>query len=372
MNDITDFFSGLFETSLWPARWNCGQWSDFHGWIYIISDLFIWLAYFLIPVFIINYLRRKREELQFSKIYLLFAAFILLCGTTHFLDAVMFWVPMYRLNALIRLITAGVSIATVYYLVKFLPEIFRQRTYTELLNEIDRRKEAERKLAIANADLEKFAYVASHDLQEPLRKIIVFSEMLDQRNQDIFDIRSKELISKTIRSSNRMQRLITDVLSLSKLTQDVALINVNLNDTVDLALEDLEVKITDSQAIVTVGELPTVKGNSGYLQQLFYNLIGNAIKFSTEKPVINITGHIENDKAVLSVKDNGIGIDKEYFEKIFLPFQRLNSSAEYEGSGIGLSLCVKIVTIHGGDITVESEVGQGSNFIFTLQLAHTD
>ncbi len=279
---------------------------------------------------------------------------------------------MYRLNALVRLITAGVSIATVYYLVKYLPEIFKQRTYNELVNEIDRRKEAERKLAIANADLEKFAYVASHDLQEPLRKIIVFSEMLDQRNQELFDIRSKELINKTIRSSNRMQRLITDVLSLSKLTQDVPLIKVDLNNTLDLALEDLEVKITDSQAVVTVGELPAVKGNSGYLQQLFYNLIGNAIKFSAEKPIIKITGRVENDKVIISVKDNGIGIDKEYFEKIFLPFQRLNSSAEYEGSGIGLSLCVKIVTIHGGDISVESEVGKGSNFIVTLQLADPD
>jgi two-component system, chemotaxis family, sensor kinase Cph1 len=372
MKDIADFFSGLFETSLWPARWHCGQWSDFHGWLYILSDLCIWLSYFLIPVFIFKYLRRKREELQFSKIYFLFASFILLCGTTHFLDALMFWVPIYRFNALVKFITAVVSLATVYYLVQYLPDIFKQRTYNELLGEIERRKEAERKLAIANADLEKFAYVASHDLQEPLRKIIVFSEMLDQRNEEVFDVRSKELINKTIRSSNRMQRLITDVLSLSKLTQDVPLLKVDLNSAIDLALEDLEVKITDRQAEITVGKLPEVKGNKGYLQQLFYNLIGNAIKFATEKPIINITGSVENGKAIISIKDNGIGIDKEYFEKIFLPFQRLNSSAEYEGSGIGLSLCVKIVTIHGGEIAVESEVGKGSNFIVTLQLAGPD
>jgi light-regulated signal transduction histidine kinase (bacteriophytochrome) len=143
---------------------------------------------------------------------------------------------MYRLNALVRLATAVVSMITVYYLVKLLPEFFKQRTYNELLTEIERRKEAERKLAIANADLEKFAYVASHDLQEPLRKIIVFSDMLQQRNEEVFDIRSQELIQKITRSSNRMQRLITDVLSLSKLTQDVQLIDVDLNKVIDLAI----------------------------------------------------------------------------------------------------------------------------------------
>ncbi|CAN5728868.1 hypothetical protein BH10BAC3_BH10BAC3_05620 [soil metagenome] len=366
MNEVIDFFSDLFQTGLWPPRWSCGQWSDFHGWLYIISDLTIWLAYFLIPVFIFKYLRKKKEGIQFSRIYFLFASFILLCGTTHFLDAMMFWVPMYRLNALVRLATAIVSMMTVYYLVKLLPEFFKQRTYNELLNEIERRKEAERKLAIANADLEKFAYVASHDLQEPLRKIIVFSDMLEQRNQEVFDTRSQELIQKITRSSNRMQRLITDVLSLSKLTQDVQLQDVNLKNVIDLAIEDLEVKILDREAEITVGTMPYVKGNEGYLQQLFYNLIGNAIKFSVEKPVISIASEVINGKAKISVTDNGIGIDNEYFEKIFLPFQRLNSSAEYEGSGIGLSLCAKIVSIHHGEINVISEPGKGSTFIVTL------
>ena len=369
MKEVIQFFSGLFETGLWPARWHCGQWSNFHGWLYIISDLTIWLAYFLIPVFIINYMRKKKHGLQFSRIYLLFASFILLCGTTHFLDALMFWVPMYRLNALVRLMTAVVSMVTVYYLVKSLPEFFKQQTYNELITEIERRKEAEKKLAIANADLEKFAYVASHDLQEPLRKIILFSEMLGERNEEVFDDRSKELIDKITRSSNRMQRLITDVLSLSKLSLDVPFTDVDLKTVIDLAIEDLEMKIQDSNALITVQKMPVVKGKEGYLQQLFYNLIGNAIKFSTGQPVINISSHQSYGKAHISVTDNGIGIDNEYFEKIFLPFQRLNSSAAYEGSGIGLSLCAKIVSIHGGEISVTSVPGKGSTFMVTLLLA---
>jgi chemotaxis family two-component system sensor kinase Cph1 len=369
MDQVNDFFSRLLESSDWPARWHCGQWSDFHGWLYIISDLTIWLAYFLIPAFIFNYVRKKRGDLEFSRIYFLFASFILLCGTTHLLDAVMFWVPVYRLNALVRAATAAVSMVTVYYLVKLLPTFFKQQTYNALLNEIEQRKEAERKLAIANADLEKFAYVASHDMQEPLRKIIVFSEMLEERNSDQFDDRSTELINKIIRSSHRMQRLITDVLSLSKLAQDVQLSDVKINTVIDKALEDLEVKIQDRNAIITTENLPTVKGNEGYLQQLFYNLIGNAIKFSNEQPVVHINGTTMDGRAYISISDNGIGIDEEYFEKIFLPFQRLNGSAQFEGSGIGLSLCKKIITIHGGNIEVKSKPGQGSTFIVELALA---
>lgn len=369
MNQVVDFFSNLFSSTDWPARWYCGKWTDFHGWLYIISDLTIWLAYFLIPVIIFDYVRRKRGDLEFSKIYFLFALFILLCGTTHFLDVVMFWTPVYRLNALVRFATGVVSMATVYYLVKLLPTFFRQQTYNALVREIEQRKEAERKLEIANADLEKFAYVASHDLQEPLRKIIVFSEMLEQRNTHQFDERSNELLNKVIHSSHRMQRLITDVLSLSKLTQDVQFTSVNLSGVIEKAMEDLEIKIQDRNAVVNLGPLPVVKGNEAYLQQLFYNLIGNAIKFSNGHPVIDIQGKTEGSKAFIKVTDNGIGIEEEYYEKIFLPFQRLNGSAQFEGSGIGLSLCKKIITIHDGDIEVKSTPGKGSSFIVQLYLA---
>ena len=368
MNQLFEFFSGLFASDKWPARWHCGQWSDFHGWLYIISDLLIWSAYFMIPYFIFNYLRKKREGLAFSRIYFLFASFILLCGTTHFLDALMFWIPVYRFNALVRFLTAIASITTVYYLVKMLPEFFKQKTYNELLAEIEKRREAERKLALANADLEKFAYVASHDLQEPLRKMIIFNQMLEQRNHDKFDDRSRELVDKTIRSSARMQRLITDVLSLSKVAQDVTLSPVDLNKVVNLALEDLEVKISDRKATVTFDKLPVVFGNEAYLVQLFYNLLGNAIKFAKDSPVIHLSALNNSIHTYISVQDNGIGIEEEYFEKIFLPFQRLNSTAEFEGSGIGLSLCHKIAAIHGGEIRVKSVPGKGSDFVVKLNL----
>src|SRR5690349_22389812 len=123
MDEVKEFFSRLFSTTEWPPRWKCGYWSDFHGWLYIISDLMIWTAYFLIPVIIVSYLIKKKTAVKFNKAYVYFAAFILLCGSTHFMDAAMFWIPMYRINALLRAATAVISLFTVYYLVKILPEL---------------------------------------------------------------------------------------------------------------------------------------------------------------------------------------------------------------------------------------------------------
>jgi hypothetical protein len=114
----------LFSTGLWPPRWQCGQWSDFHGWLYIISDLVIWFSYFAIPVIIVGYIYKKKYELKYTRTYFLFASFILLCGSTHLLDASMFWVPMYRFSGLILLLTGVVSLFTVYHLVKILPDAF--------------------------------------------------------------------------------------------------------------------------------------------------------------------------------------------------------------------------------------------------------
>src|SRR5687767_3232988 len=177
MKEIDEFFRNLFSYDLWPPRWKCGYWSDFHGYIYIASGLLVWVAYFLIPLIIVNYFYKKKATIRFRKVYILFASFILLCGSTHFIDALMFWIPMYRLNAIVRLITGVVSLLTVYHLVKVLPELFKQQTNLELENEIIRRKEVELQLAEANHGLEAFAYIASHDLQEPLRKIKTFTTL---------------------------------------------------------------------------------------------------------------------------------------------------------------------------------------------------
>lgn len=367
MNEITEFFRGLFSYDEWPPRWNCGYWSDFHGWVYIISELMVWTAYFMIPLLIIRYFFTKGTSIRFRKVYLLFATFILLCGSTHFLDAMMFWIPMYRFNAVVRLSTGIVSLFTVYHLFKVLPDLFKQKTNVELEREIRRREVAEQKLAEANKGLAAFAYIASHDLQEPARKIRTFGDILYSTNEATFDERSKGLTQKIIHSAARMQTLIQDVLALSTISEEVELIPVDATVAVQTALEDLEVRIREKGAVVNYTAIPLVKGNEAYLTQLFLNLIGNAIKFSDQQPIVNISAERTGEMVQIRVSDNGIGMRAEDQEKIFRAFERLHGKREYEGTGIGLAICKRIADVHEGSILVNSKPGEGTTFIVTLQ-----
>lgn len=370
MEEVKEFFSGLFSTDPWPPRWKCGYWSDFHGWLYIVSELMVWTAYFLIPLIILNYVAKKQTGIKFKKVYFLFASFILLCGSTHFIDALMFWIPMYRFNALVRLVTGIVSLMTVYHLIKILPDAFKQRTNLELEQEIARREIAEKKLAEANKNLEAFAYVASHDLQEPLRKIKTFSSMLFERNEAFFDDKSKEQAQKIQNATHRMHTMIQDVLTLSTINENMELTPTEPANAVQNALDDLELVVQEKNAIIDLQPLPTVMGNEPYLTQLFLNLISNALKFTTTQPVIHISGQRLNDKVHIQVKDNGIGMEEANLERIFLAFQRLKSKREYEGSGIGLAISKKVVDAHHGHISVQSSPGNGTTFTIELPAAN--
>ena len=366
MQQVTEFFKRLFATDEWPPRWHCGNWTSFHGWLYILSDLTIWVAYFLIPLIILNYLGKKKNGIKFQKVYLLFAAFILLCGTTHFLDAMMFWLPMYRLNALVRFFTAVVSMLTVYYLFKILPQAFREKSSMELEREVARRLQAEQSLAEANASLTSFAYIASHDLQEPLRKIRTFSSQVQEEYSNILDARGKELVEKIMKSASRMQVMTTDILNLSAYTDRIQMNMISPSEAARIAMQDLESKIAESSARITIGDIPPVYGNLSYLSHLFLNLMSNSIKFSGQQPVINIWGEAHDGFVSVYVEDNGIGIEEDGHQKIFHAFQKMHSQKEYEGSGLGLAICKRIVDIHRGHLTVSSVVDEGSTFVVEL------
>lgn len=169
MNQVIEFFRKLFDASDWPPRWHCGHWTSFHGWLYIISDLLIWSAYFSIPLVILKYITRK-QDIQFVRLYFLFAAFILACGATHFLDAVAFWIPAYRLNALMRFITGIISWITVFYLIKFLPAAFSLKSQKELEAEVEQRKKAELTVLELNAGLEQRVSERTAALQKSEQK----------------------------------------------------------------------------------------------------------------------------------------------------------------------------------------------------------
>jgi len=223
-------------------------------------------------------------------------------------------------------------------------------------------------LARSNTELEQFAYVASHDLQEPLRVVASFSQLLGKRYKGKLDQNADEFIDFIVNGAIRMQNLINDLLSYSRLnSKERTHTETNINDILIEALMNLQFSIKDSNATITHDALPVVKANATHLLQLFQNLISNAIKFrSKNNPVISISVKEQQKDYLFTIQDNGIGIDPNYYDRIFTLFKRLHTQPEYAGTGIGLTLCKKIVELHGGKIWVESTLGKGSSFFFTL------
>ncbi|MDO8567634.1 MAG: ATP-binding protein, partial [Dehalococcoidales bacterium] len=223
-------------------------------------------------------------------------------------------------------------------------------------------------LARSNAELEHFAYVASHDLQEPLRMISSYVQLLANRYRGKLDNDADEFINYATDGAARMQRLINDLLAYSRVgTRGKPFEEMSLEDSLSQALDNLTMRIKESGAAVTHDPLPVVYGDSGQITQVFQNLIDNAIKFHGEKPPrIHISAQAKEGECVCSVRDNGIGIDPQYNGKLFALFQRLHTRREYPGTGIGLAICKRIVERHGGKIWVKSEPGAGATFYFTI------
>lgn len=248
-------------------------------------------------------------------------------------------------------------------------EVAGRRIYTAVLRDVTDRVRAEQELARSNAELEQFAYVASHDLQEPLRMVASFTQLLERRYGDRLDEDGREFISFAVDGVLRMQALINDLLAFSRVgTRGRPFEETDTGLLVDRVIRDLSATIQEYGATVERGDLPIVSADGGQLSQVFQNLIANALKFRHPDvdPVVRITARRDGPQWIFSVQDNGIGIAPEYRERIFILFQRLHSRGEYPGTGIGLAICKKVVERHGGEIWFESEPGKGTTFHFSI------
>ncbi|MGA2241014.1 MAG: PAS domain-containing protein [Verrucomicrobiota bacterium] len=260
-------------------------------------------------------------------------------------------------------------------------DITEQKQAEEALRQSDEKlQQFAHQLERSNRELQDFAYVASHDLQEPLRKVVVFGERLGEKNADKFDPESKDYLERMQNAAGRMQNLINSLLTFSRVTTKAQpFAPINLAEVAAAVVEDLEGRIEQVKGRVEVGALPVIDAEPVQMRQLLQNLIGNALKFRRpeEPPVVKVNAEIipdpntpEKKLCRLTVSDNCIGFEEKYAERIFQVFQRLHTRNEYEGTGMGLAIVKKIALYHGGDVVAKSKPGEGSTFILTVPVAH--
>ncbi|PJJ80413.1 sensor histidine kinase [Mucilaginibacter auburnensis] len=378
---VKEFFTGLFDTANWPPRWHCGSWTDFHGWLYIVSDLMIWAAYFAIPILLYRIVS-KRKDLPFLKLFWLFIAFILLCGSTHLLDAIIFWWPAYRLSALIRFVTGIVSISTVFILHRTWPMINNLRTLTQLEAEIEERKKAEaearqhqiqkesaQELALRK---EEFMSVASHELKTPITSVKASLQLIERMVALEEKLQSVEpLVKRASRQVDKLTGIVKDLLDVTRIQEGKLELFRSEFVLADLIAENIEqCQPTESKHEITVsGDAQlTVFADRNRLDQVLCNLLTNAIKYSPDANRIDIRFEALPDGGLrLAIADYGIGIPEDQIQNVFDRFFRIeHTSQNFSGLGLGLFISSEIIKRHGGQMGVESELGKGSTFWFIL------
>jgi signal transduction histidine kinase len=436
-----DFFSTITDSSSWPSRWKTGNWSTFDGWLYILSDLVIWFSYFMIPLILtFFYVRKKKESIPFQSVLLLFIVFILSCGLTHLIDAVIFWWPIYKLSALVRLVTATVSLATVFALIRIAPrvmelkgphlmkDIIANRTAElQLLNhrlqdEVQQREEIEQELKHLNAELERktrwlqesnealtkrehdiiereekirelnhdlerkvserteqlntsnqeleaFTYSVSHDLRAPLRAIDGYARILEEDYDSRLDSHGRHLIKVITKNARYMGSLIDDLLEFSRTSRAELIKSVfHSDEEVRKIASELMAQDKNRNVEIDIRFLEKTYGDVTMLRQVWVNLISNALKYSrkTEHARIEIGCLKIDSQSHFYVKDNGIGFDMEYVDKLFGVFQRLHKKEDFEGTGVGLALVKRILDRHKGKVWAEAAINKGATFYFCI------
>ena len=414
--------TGSFSTVGFEPHGHCYLWKPTLLWAFVLSDTFIGLSYMAISVTFAYLLRQSRRDIPFNWMIFAFGTFIFACGVTHFMDIWTIWQTDYWISASVRIITAAASVVTAVALPLLMPRVLRlveaakvsnqrktelERMNTALAQEIKERQEMERRLKEAyeqleqrvvdrttelsatnlrlnqevqerteiekqlqesNAELQNFAYISSHDLQEPLRKIQAFSSRLQEKHTANLNPEGQDYLRRMQSAAVRMQQLIDNILLYSKITRTTVHYEVvDLEQVMRDVQTNLDFQIERTQGRLEIGTLPAIQANRIQMEQLLQNLVSNALKYHRPDvpPVVKVYGEMLGADCKIYVEDNGIGFDPKYAERIFEFFQRLQGQ-NYQGTGIGLSIVRKIVERHHGNITVSSIPGVGSIFIVTL------
>ncbi len=359
----------------------CYEWDPHVIWLHVTADAVITLAYYSIPLTLL-YFVRKRKDLAFDWMLVCFAIFIVACGTTHLMEILNIWHPVYWLSGIIKVITALASIITAVLLIRLIPQALKIPSPAALQNEIaERTKALERvaslnqelvaqtsNLAASNRELETFSYSVSHDLRAPLRHINGYIQLLVEETPTLGE-EGALYASKIARSAAHMGLLIDNLLAFSQTGK--AVLQREQVDTAALVEQVREELAPDAQGREInwkIEALPSVFADKSLLKQAWLNLISNAIKYTRERhpAVIVIGGRELPTECEFYVRDNGAGFDMRHVDKLFGVFQRLHSQENFDGTGIGLANVHRIITRHGGRTWAEGRVDAGATFFFTL------
>lgn len=378
------FFSRLLDTSDFPARWSCGEWDPLTGWLHIGADVGIWFAYTTIPLLLVTVFLRRRRDLPAPGLFLLFAAFILACGFEHLLEAAIFWWPAYRLAALLKVVTALVSVATVVALARVLPRALELRGPAELEAEVAQRtaelRESEARCARAQeraerADAAKSDFLASmsHELRTPVAAILGTVELLLEEQGDGADGQ----LEVVRRNARHQLELINDVLELSRIEAGSVELEPAPVRPGDLARQALELVAVQARErglelrLDAPAEEHVLSIDPLRVRQVLVNLLSNAIKF-TERGGVTLAlrqeAHAVGTCVTFEVEDTGIGMTPEQLERVFEPYRQAEAAtrARFGGTGLGLSISRQLARLMGGDLTAVSREGGGSRFTFTF------
>ena len=380
------------DSGLFMPHGQCFLWEKKLLSLHVISDALTAVSYYAIPIILITFVL-KRKDAPFPKLIWMFGAFIIACGTTHVMAVWTMWNPDYWIEGWIKLATGVVSFSTAVMLIPAVPKAMAmpkpedlKEANRQLKREIEQRKRAEEEvrqlnselsqkvkdLELANEELQKFSYSVSHDLRAPLRSIDGFSQALVERYGKQLDESGKHYLNRIRNGSQKMGKLIDDILKLSRLSRaELNFGKVDLTQIAESIFDELEQHTQEHKATLKCEKDLTLYADYGMMENVMRNLIENAWKFATGQPEINIeVGSMEKEgHKVIYVRDNGAGFDMAYYNKLFTPFQRLHSESEYKGSGIGLANIQRIIRRHNGYIWAESEREKGTTFYFYVEVS---